>query len=470
MDHLETNKMAAPAPAGAGAPPGTRDARRPAKARRQPGWLRWSLALLLVALLGVVGYAATLGYTLVGVSTRIYHPDPPTPRPETATALATAMLAPLQVVATPAPGEPTWTPAAPTTTMDAAPTGTPEADTTEAPLAPGRINILVLGTDKRTELGAEAARSDTLIIASIDPQWKTAGILSVPRDLQVSIPGYGLQKINAAYFFGELNKIPGGGPVLALSTVRQFFKVPIQYYVSINFEGFVKVIDTVGGIDLYVPEAIDDPEYPGPYNSIMHIHFNQGCQHMDGEQALQYARTRHADSDFGRSRRQQQVIKAVREKVTELNMLPRYGDLLTQLGDAVETNIPPDQQLALVQLAGQIKSPDLYTAQIDSTLVREVAGGTGNLELRRDKAKPVLDWFFGRGIYASLRPGTVLTPVPSPTQVEVALGPLATAPVRLPAPTPHLPLGGAGLEGPTQTPAHAEPSPTDGTLTAFSCH
>ena len=114
------------------------------------------------------------------------------------------------------------------------------------------------------------------------------------------------------------------------------------------------------------------------------------------------------------ARRQQQVIQAVREKALTLNMLPRYSSLVNDLGDTVETNIPPEQQLAFAQLAGQIKSKDIYTAQIDSTMVTQVAGN-GNLELRRDKAKPMLDWFFGRGAYAKLRPGTILTPEPTAT-------------------------------------------------------
>src|SRR5689334_11393631 len=331
--------------------------------RRRPIWLRLALGLFVVALVAVLGYAGTVGYTLWGVSNHIYKPLPTLP-PQTGTQEPLPAGAPN----TPRPGEPTWTP-------DLAATAEPVE-----PLPPGRINILVLGTDKRAELGGEAARSDTLILLSVDPKWKTAGILSIPRDLQVTIPGYGLQKINAAYFFGEYNKIPGGGPALAVPTVQKFFNVPIDYYVSVNFAGFQKIVDEVGGIDVYVPQMIDDPEYPGPYNSYIHVHFDAGCQHMDGEEALEYARTRHADSDFGRALRQQQVIKAAREKALQLNMLFRYNDVLSRLGDAIETNIPPDLQWTFAQLAGQISGSDIYTAQIDSAMVREVAD-TGELQI-----------------------------------------------------------------------------------------
>ncbi|HET7076303.1 MAG TPA: LCP family protein [Chloroflexia bacterium] len=394
--------------------------------RRRPLWLRLVLGVFVVALVAVLGYAGTVGYTLWGVSNHIYKPLP-TLAPETGTAAPQPAAAPN----TPRPGEPTWTP-------DLAATEEPVE-----PLPPGRINILVLGTDKRAELGSEAARSDTLILLSVDPKWKTAGILSIPRDLQVTVPGYGLQKINAAYFFGEYNKIPGGGPALAVPTVSKFFNVPIDYYVSVNFAGFQKIVDEVGGIDVYVPETIDDPEYPGPYNSYIHVHFDAGCTHMDGEEALEYARTRHADSDFGRARRQQQVIRAVRDKALELNMLPRYPELLNQLGDSVETNIPPDKQLAFAQLASQIKASDIYMAQIDAGMVREVSD-TGDLILNRAKAKPMLDWFFGRGKYASLRPGAVLTPTPTPTVKATA------TPAKRATATPTRSLDGVPVE-PTET-------------------
>ncbi|HMA32879.1 MAG TPA: LCP family protein [Chloroflexia bacterium] len=383
-----------------------------------PRWARLLLVLLGLGLVGVFGFAGNLGFSAWKAMNSAYRGPLPTLAPQTEVpALPAAGGGP-----TPRPGEPTWTPGA-TATADAA-----------EELPAGRTNILVLGTDKRAELGTDAARSDTLIIISVDPQWKTAGILSIPRDLQVPLPPYGLQKINAAYFFGEYNKLPGGGATLAVPTVSKFFQVPIQYYVAINFEGFQKVIDTIGGIDVYVPDTIDDPEYPGPYNSYIHVHFDAGCQHLDGEHALQYARTRHADSDFGRARRQQQVIRAVREKALTLNMLPRYTDLLGQLGDSIETNIPPEQQLAFAQLGGEIKGPDIYTAQIDNTMVR-VVDDTGALALRWDRAKPMLDWFFGRGAYKTLRPGTILTPTAVPTFAEEWLPTQGPAVLQPPLPT-----------------------------------
>ncbi|MGI8587421.1 MAG: LCP family protein [Chloroflexia bacterium] len=405
-----------------------------ARPRKRGRWLLWTLLTLLVVLIVSAGYGGILVWQFTNT---IYKQNNPPPfrsaTPEVAAA-AISTPRPTQV-----PGQPTWTPE---------PTRTPVLAET---LPPGRINILLLGTDKRAELQDVAARSDTMIILSVDPEQKTAGILSVPRDLQVTMPGYGLQRINAAYFFGEYDKLPGGGPILAVSVVSSYFNVPVPYYVTVNFDAFQKIVDQVGGIDIVVPEELDDPDYPGPYNSTIHIHFDAGCQHMDGERALEYARTRHPDSDFGRARRQQQVIGAIRQKALSLNMLTSYPDLLRQLGNSIETNIPPDKQFAFAQLAGEIKTPDIYTAQIDSTMVTELPDGA--LNLRKDQAKPMLDWFFGRGIYANMRPGTGIKTFALPTGTETS------AAAEPSFPTPPSALRPIPTEPPTSPPVYANAPP-----------
>ena len=412
-------RRTAPAPPAAAAAP-----RRRSRVRR---WIRGLLGGLLLVLLGTAGYGAFLIYQFQhAICHPLPTPEPVVVAPAPASPPARGAAAPF-----PTPGAGNRTPevaaaavaanpGAPPLPAVASPTLRPEPPLARTPalatptglLPPGRINILVLGTDGRAELPQDAARSDTLIIASVDVQWKTAGMLSVPRDLQVPVPGYGLQKINAAYFYGEYAHLPGGGPGLAVATVSQFFNIPIPYYLAINFDGFQKIIDSIGGIDVYIPSAIDDPLYPGPNNSYIHVHFDAGCQHLDSVQALEYARTRHSDSDFGRNRRQQQVIQAVRARVLQLDMIPRFGLLLGQLGDAIQTNIPPDQQLRFAELAGQIATPDIYTAQIDNTLVDTIPGSS-DLALRADQARPLLDWFFGRGPFAALKPGVAAVRPPA---------------------------------------------------------
>ena len=167
-----------------------------------------------------------------------------------------------------------------------------------------RTNILLLGIDKRAqELGA--SRTDTMIVATVDPETKTAAMLSIPRDLWVSIPSYSEGRINTAHFLGDRDDYPGGGPALAKKTVQYALGIPIHYYVRINFEGFEKLVDAIGGISIDVKEAIHDEEYPDGNYGYMTVDIPAGPQHMDGKTALQYARVRHGGSDFLRAKRQQ---------------------------------------------------------------------------------------------------------------------------------------------------------------------
>jgi LCP family protein required for cell wall assembly len=217
----------------------------------------------------------------------------------------------------------------------------------------------------------------------------------------VDIPGYGKNKVNAAYLFGEYYHEPGGGQALAVQTMSQFFNVPIAYYVAVNFEGFQRVVDTVGGVDIDVPYSLDDYNYPSddsgdPFGEI-HVHFDQGLQHMDGKTALRYARTRHADNDFARNRRQLQVIMAVRQKALSLNLIPAIPNLIDDLGGMVETNIPFDQQLGLVQLGYNLSASNILTTSIDSTMIvpATLPDGSEGMDLDHEAAKPLLDHFFG---------------------------------------------------------------------------
>jgi hypothetical protein len=133
-----------------------------------------------------------------------------------------------------------------------APIAIPESDLPPAWDGASRINILLIGLDYRDwEAGLGAPRSDTMILLTIDPLTRTAGMLSIPRDMWVNIPGFGYSRINTAYSSGEGNKLPGGGPELARKTVEQFIGVPVQYYAQIDFFTFVEFIDLIGGIDVY---------------------------------------------------------------------------------------------------------------------------------------------------------------------------------------------------------------------------
>jgi LCP family protein required for cell wall assembly len=178
---------------------------------------------------------------------------------------------------------------------------------------PPRTNILILGLDSREGEGV-VTRSDTIILATVDPQQPYMGMLSIPRDLYLEVPGYGENRINAAHLLGE-NTIAGGGIPLATQTVEQNFAVPVDHTVRLNFQAFVAIIDAAGGIDINVEEYIIDYEYPTADFGTTIIEFQTGEQHMNGETALIYARTRHGASDFERAERQQQVIAALMKRL-----------------------------------------------------------------------------------------------------------------------------------------------------------
>ncbi len=224
-----------------------------------------------------------------------------------------------------------------------------------------RINVLVMGLDRRPREGKAPARTDTMFVLTIDPHSKTAGILGIPRDLWVEIPtkdgnGYLEERINAAYVLGEVNGYDGGGPALAMATTEHTLGIKIDHYVVIDFQGFKKIIDDLGGIDVDVPSYLSDPLYsdtelPGDY---LPEEFQPGVQHMDGTRALAYARIRRGNSDLDRIQRQQRVIFAVMNKALRLNVLPNALSLWKQYKDTIDTDISDPQIPGYALLAADI--------------------------------------------------------------------------------------------------------------------
>lgn len=269
----------------------------------------------------------------------------------------------------------------------------------EVELPDERINILILGIDQR-QGEAGPSRSDTIILLTIDPLSGTAGMLSIPRDLWVPIPGYGENRINTAHFLGDLRKYPGGGPALAKKTVSYNFGIPVHYYVRLNFEGFQRIVDTIGGIDIDVPKEIRDDRFPDEEDGYEPLYVPAGLVHMDGELALKYARTRKADSDFHRAHRQQQVIVAIKDKVMNLNLLPslipKLPELSSQLSDAVQTDIPMDEMLRLARLARVLDLSEITSAVIDESMTVPMRTETGADVLLpiRDAIRPIVDELF----------------------------------------------------------------------------
>ncbi len=252
----------------------------------------------------------------------------------------------------------------------AAPAGDVGTDFTPAVWSdPRRVTVLLLGIDQRA--GEEGPfPTDTMILLSFSPAEKTAAILSIPRDLWVEYPGLNQQgKINAANVIGDQVNYPGGGgPALAMKTVTAVTGLTVDYYVLINFDVFITLIDAIGPIEVCPPEPIDDDEYPdGSYGTIS-IHFDAGCQELDSERLLQYARTRHGDSDIDRSRRQQEVIMAVRSRVLSLggvlDLVPVAVDLWESVQQNVRTNLSFADMASLALAAEGIAPENIRQGQI----------------------------------------------------------------------------------------------------------
>ncbi len=231
-----------------------------------------------------------------------------------------------------------------------------------------RVTILLLGTDQR-EGETAPPRTDTIIVATLDPETKSAGMLSLPRDLWVTVPGHGNDRINSAYELGELQR-RGGGPELARKTVEELLGVPVDHYALIGFAGFQKLVDQVGGIVVDVERPIKDNEYPDQDYSLRRIFFQPGLQRLDGEQALWYVRTRHADSDFGRARRQQQFIMGLRRQALQLNLLPKAPSILSALSDTIKTDLRPSEILGLAKLAKDIDAGAVTSRVVDESITQ----------------------------------------------------------------------------------------------------
>ena len=236
-----------------------------------------------------------------------------------------------------------------------------------------RVNILLLGVDLRCDEEGPT-HSDTIMVATIDPVSRSAALLSLPRDLWVEIPNFGVNRINQAYFIGQAYELPGGGPALAVETVEAFLGIPINYYVAVDFKAFVDFVDLMNGIVVDVPERIEDPNYPDNCYGYDPFTIDAGRQRLDGATALKYARTRATfGGDVDRAGRQQQVIMAVRDQATQLDTLPQLLFRAPQLWESfqnnVDTNLQLNEALQLANLVRDIPGESLRNVVLDYTYV-----------------------------------------------------------------------------------------------------
>ena len=243
-----------------------------------------------------------------------------------------------------------------------------------------RVTILILGLDYRDWLERpETPRSDTMILVTLDPANNTIGMLSIPRDIWVNVPSFGYYKINEAYFLGESYHLPGGGPALAIKTVEHFIGVPIQFYAQIDFNAFMSFIDEIGGIIITPEQDIEIEEFAKHYEQVL----KAGQQYtLPGSLAISYARDRHTgDGDFGRAKRQQQVIIAIRDRILQYHEMPKLikkaPTLYNELSTGIRTNLNLQQAIQLASLAMQVPLENIQKDIIDANMIIQARSPDG---------------------------------------------------------------------------------------------
>ncbi len=240
-----------------------------------------------------------------------------------------------------------------------------------------RINVLLLGMGGKHHEGGYLA--DTLMLASIEPSTKKVFLISIPRDLAVPIENFGWRKINHINAYAEMDN-PGSGGLATSQAVSDIFGVPVDYFFRIDFDGFVNIVDELGGLLVDVENTLSDPSYPvpgresaEPYESrFEHLYIEKGEQYMDGTLALKYARSRHAagieGSDFARARRQQKIISAFKDKALSSGTLLNPKTILnifTELKEHIHTNLKVWEILRLWDIAKEIEKKHIYSKVLD---------------------------------------------------------------------------------------------------------
>ena len=255
-----------------------------------------------------------------------------------------------------------------------------------------RITVLLLGIDQRPGEDPDVARTDTIILLTLDPQSKTAGMLSIPRDLYVPLPDRGLDRINTAHVYG--------GPDYAKRTVEYNFGIPIQHYARVDFTALTSLVDLVGGVEIYVDDDINDQSYPDNNYGYDPFVLSKGWHTLDGKTALKYARTRHGSSDLSRIKRQQQVIMALREKLKSTDaatkILPQIPAIMQTLSSAIKTDLNTVEIAQLALLAKDIPDDRIARVTIDETAVQPYTtpGGASVVVPVRERVRELREQFY----------------------------------------------------------------------------
>ncbi|MBQ7497454.1 MAG: LCP family protein [Selenomonas sp.] len=218
--------------------------------------------------------------------------------------------------------------------------------------AKDKSTIMIMGVDERAD---DVGRSDTLMIATIDPKLDQAALLSIPRDTRVKIKGHGYDKINAAYAYG--------GERLTQDTVEEFLGVNMDHYIIVNVKAFQRIIDALGGVDIDVEKRM---YYEDPWDDDggLLIDLRPGLQHMDGKTAVTYVRYRDEEGDIGRIKRQQAFMKACMEKVTSPAIIPKLPSVIAEVFESVKTDLSVRQLLEFAGSLNKAKGNGLKTEMV----------------------------------------------------------------------------------------------------------
>ncbi len=253
-----------------------------------------------------------------------------------------------------------------------------------------RINIILLGIGGASHSGGQL--TDTIMLSSIQPSSKKVSLMSIPRDLVVPIENMGWKKINSINAYAEQNQ-KGSGGLATCQAISDILSLPIDYYVRIDFQGFINIVDKIGGVTVDVENTFDDYSYPvlGNENATNyasryeHLHFDKGIQTMDGSTALKYARSRHGygneGSDFARAKRQQKIITATKEKILSKDILLKpmaIVDIINELSEHIDTNIKVWEIVKFWDMAKDIDSGNIKSNVIDNGASGLLVNGRGD--------------------------------------------------------------------------------------------
>jgi LCP family protein required for cell wall assembly len=277
----------------------------------------------------------------------------------------------------------------------------------------GRVTVLVMGLDYRDwSAGSGPSRTDTMMLLTMDPLSNSAGILSIPRDLWVSIPGFENNRINVAYFLGEAYKIPGGGPAMAIKTVEALLGIRINYYAVVDFGAFVRFVDELGGVKIDVPASLRIDPIVGPPKILQ-----PGRQTLPGELALAYARARNTpNGDLDRALRQQQVVYGIRDRLVKpeslSDLIAKAPALYGEISSGVRTNMTLDEAIRLAWLAQKVPDDQIRARAISPSDVSyaNTPDGRSVLLPRTEKIRQLRDDIFliSPGTLGPLSPGSDL--------------------------------------------------------------